>query len=319
MVETVMSLNIDKRNTIVKGQPLSKISIGYFADGIWAQNAFDLFAEDSTIDVCFICARFNSPDPVLEEYALEKGIDWILEKNINSPSFINRISKYNCDLFVSMSFDQIYRREIINLPPFKTINCHAGKLPYYRGRNILNWALINDEKEFGITVHYVDEGIDTGDIILQRCFSIADTDTYATLLEHARKECASILYDAVKEIMAGTAEKIPQHTIHPVGFYCGKRQKGDEFIDWKESSREIFNFIRALCRPGPMARSMISNEYEIKINSSDFIDGAPTYKGIPGQVIGKEDEQLIVKTGDSFVKICEFECSKIITIGDRLK
>jgi methionyl-tRNA formyltransferase len=314
-----MTPNMDKRNTIVERQPLSKISIGYFADGIWAKNAFDLFAKDNTIDIRFICARFNSPDPVLKECALEREIDWILEQNINSPSFIKRIGVYNCDLFVSMSFDQIFHRDIINLPPLKTINCHAGKLPFYRGRNILNWALINDEKEFGITVHYVNEGIDTGDIILQRCYSIADTDTYATLLKHAHKECASILYDAVKQIMGGTAEKIPQHTIHPVGFYCGKRQKGDEFIDWKGSSREIFNFIRALCRPGPMARSMISNGYEIKINRSELIDGAPKYKGIPGQIIGKESEQLIVKTGDSFIKICEFECSRIINIGDRLK
>jgi methionyl-tRNA formyltransferase len=65
-----------------------------------------------------------------------------------------------------MSFNQIFKSEIINLPRLKTINCHAGKLPFYRSRNILNWVLINDEKEFGITVHYVDEGIDTGDIIL---------------------------------------------------------------------------------------------------------------------------------------------------------
>lgn len=65
------------------------------------------------------------------------------------------------------------------------INCHAGKSPLYRGRNILNRALINDEKEFGITVHYVDEGIDTGDIILQRVYEITDEENYATLLDRA--------------------------------------------------------------------------------------------------------------------------------------
>ena len=69
---------------------------------------------------------------------------------------------------------QCTRHKNTNMPPLKTINCHAGKLPFYRGRNILNWVLINDEREFGITVHYVDEGIDTGDIILQRVFPITD-------------------------------------------------------------------------------------------------------------------------------------------------
>ena len=63
------------------------------------------------------------------------------------------------------------------------------KLPFYKGRNILNWVLINDEKEFGITVHYVDEGIDTGDIILQETFPIIDSDDYSTLLDKAYEEC----------------------------------------------------------------------------------------------------------------------------------
>ena len=64
-----------------------------------------------------------------------------------------------------MSFNQILKKKIINLPHLKTINCHAGKLPFYRGRNVLNRVLINDENEFGITIHYIDEGIDTGDIV----------------------------------------------------------------------------------------------------------------------------------------------------------
>jgi methionyl-tRNA formyltransferase len=97
-----------------------------------------------------------------------------------------------------MSFNQIFREEIMNMPPLKTINCHAGQLPFYRGRNILNWALINDEKCFGITVHYVDSGIDTGDIILQRTYPINDADNYKSLLEVAYTECANILYDAIK-------------------------------------------------------------------------------------------------------------------------
>ena len=80
-----------------------------------------------------------------------------------------------------MSFNQIFKREMIDLPKYGTINCHAGKLPFYRGRNILNWALINDEKEFGITVHYMDEGIDTGDIIVQRTYPIGEEDDYGIL------------------------------------------------------------------------------------------------------------------------------------------
>ena len=92
-----------------------------------------------------------------------------------------------------MSFDQIFKSEIIYLSKHKIINCHAGKLPFYRGRNVLNWVLINDE-EFGITVHYVDEGIDTGDIILQKKFPISDQDNYKTLLEKSYRMCKYFIW-----------------------------------------------------------------------------------------------------------------------------
>ena len=89
------------------------------------------------------------------------------------------------------------------MPRLKTINCHAGKLPFYRGRNILNWALINDEKEFGVTVLYMDEGIDTGDIVLQKTFPITEMDDYSTLLNRAYQECASLLFQSIKRIING--------------------------------------------------------------------------------------------------------------------
>ena len=215
-----------------------------------------------------------------------------------------------------MSFNQIFKAPIINFPPMKTINCHAGALPFYRGRNILNWALINDEKSFGVTVHYMDEGIDTGDIILQRHCEINDNDNYATLLDKAYKKCAEILYDALKMLQHYEIEPIKQATIHPVGFYCGQRKKGDEIIDWNQTSREIFNCIRAICKPGPMARSFIADN-EIKINKANIIKNAPVHKGIAGSVIGIERDGFLVKTSDSFIKITEWECGRTIKIGDR--
>ena len=141
--------------------------IGYFADGPWSHQALDKLLSDEGVEVKFVCARNDRPDPLLKDIATGRGISFITHPNVNSDDFLARISGLKCDLFVSMSFDQIFRKRLIELPIHQSINCHAGKLPFYRGRNILNWALINDEGEFGITVHYIDEGIDTGDIILQ--------------------------------------------------------------------------------------------------------------------------------------------------------
>ncbi len=282
------------------------IKIGYFGDGPWAHKAFDKFISDESIEIKFVTVRFDSRDSVLMNLAEKHGIPIELSRDINSDEFLQRIKHYNVDLFVSMSFNQIFRTNTINFPPLKTTNCHAGKLPYYRGRNILNWALINDEKEFGITVHYVDEGIDTGDIILQQTYSITDEDDYGTLLERAYIGCAEILYKAIKQIQDGSASRIKQNTIDSVGMYCGSRGQGDEIIDWNKTSREIFNFVRAIAKPGPMATSSL-NGREIKINRVREVPEARKYINIPGQILGKTRDGFYVKTKDTFIEVVEYE------------
>ena len=294
-----------------------KVSIGYFADGPWAHLAFKKIMQDQSLAIKFICVRNDKRDAVLCRYAQENGIDLLYTPNINADDFVEKMKKYACDLFVSMSFDQIFREKMIHLPPFKTINCHAGKLPFYRGRNILNWVLINDEKEFGITVHYVDPGIDTGDIILQDTYEISDFDTYATLLERAYEGCADILYRAIKQIQAGEAIRIRQDSIDAVGLYCGQRREGDEIINWNQTSRNIFNFIRALTAPGIGATSYLDGK-EIKILESKMIKGARSYINIPGQILNKDREGLIVKTQDTIIKVTKYEFGGKIRVGQRM-
>ena len=295
-----------------------KLNIGYFADGPWSHETFHKLIIDSDIKFSFICVRNDSTDETLKNLAKKYNIDFLRHKNVNSSEFISIIAKYNCDLFVSMSFNQIFRSKFINLAKYKTINCHAGKLPFYRGRNVLNWALINDEKEFGITVHYVDEGIDTGDIILQRNFKITYQDNYKSLLEKAHIECANILFDAILLFKKGNVKAYKQTEVHPVGFYCNARKLGDEILNWNQKSREVFNFVRAICRPGPSARAFIKKK-EMKINKVELIDSAPNYKSIVGAVVNKTSDSFLVKTKDSFVKVTEFEFDGRIEVGDRFE
>lgn len=296
---------------------MKKIKIGYFADGPWSHLAFEKLIADPSLEVVFIVPRTDTKDNTLMNFAGMYHIDYLTPVRINSEEFYQKAKEYECDLFVSMSFNQIFRKKIIELPLLKSINCHAGKLPFYRGRNILNWALINDEKEFGITVHYIDEGIDTGDIILQKCYPIKDTDDYSTLLKISHKECADILYEAIKLIQAGKNNRIKQETIHPVGFYCGRRVEGDEIIDWNQDSREIFNFIRAISNPGPKATTY-SEGIPVKINRSRTIDEATSYKGKIGQIISKTNEGFLVKTRDSFIEILEIETKAKLKVGQTL-
>ncbi len=292
------------------------LHIGYFADGPWSHKAFDKIISDKEIKIEFICVRYDTQDTILKDYCNMHNIPYLLHRNINSPEFIKLVSKFSCDLFVSMSFNQIFRKEIITLPRFHTINCHAGKLPFYRGRNILNWALINDETDFGITVHYMDEGIDTGDIILQRCYPITDADTYQTLLEVAYIECANILYDAIILFKKNMVRRTVQTDVHPVGFYCSQRKFGDENIHWNQDSRNLFNFVRAICTPGPQARTHL-NGSEMKINKVEYIADAPTYNCTVGAILQKSADGFLVKTKDSFIKVIEYEYDNAFRVGDR--
>ncbi len=298
-------------------QPGNPLSIGYFADGPWSHRAFEKLITDKSISIKFIVPRSDTTDQTLKNFAAQYGIDYLCPVKINSPEFLETAAAYACDLFVSMSFNQIFRKDILRVPPMGVINCHAGKLPFYRGRNILNWALINDEKEFGITVHYVDEGIDTGDIIRQVCHPITDADTYATLLERAFTGCADVLVDAIKLIQQGNHRRISQASIHPVGFYCGIRKQGDEVINWNQSSRRIFNFIRAVCAPGPRATSFLHGT-PVSINRAVLIPGAPEYIGTPGQLLSKTASGFLVKTADSFIEIAEIETTAKLKVGEKL-
>lgn len=293
------------------------MKIGYFADGPWGHLTLEKLLTDPTLEIAFIVPRNDTKDTFLKKRAEQNNIDYLCPVKINSDEFYEKVKGYNCDLFVSMSYNQIFPKKIYSLPKFQTINCHAGKLPFYRGRNILNWALINDEKEFGITVHYIDEGIDTGDIIIQRTYSITDTDDYSTLLEVAYKECPNLLYEAIKKIQSGDFSSKRQDSVSPFGLYCGMRKEGDEIINWNMTSRELFNFVRAICKPGPMAQTWCRGE-KVYINKVEYNSAFPKYKGINGQLLARQDDAFIIKTSDSYILLTDYESKYKLKVGDRL-
>ena len=280
------------------------MKIGYFADGEWSHKALDKIIKNDSFKVDFIVARHDKADPILKIYAERLNVPFLTTPDVNGPEFISRIAEFGSDIFVSMSFNQILKKTIIELPPKRFINCHAGKLPFYRGRNILNWALINGEKEFGVTVHYVDEGIDTGDIILQNTYEIEPHDNYGTLLRKAIEACPNTLEEALNIIHMDKVNPISQKDIHPRGFYCSQRRDGDEWIDWSWSSERIYNFIRGITIPGPCARSVWGDK-KIAVICAEMIPDAPNYIDCPGRIVGRDDNGVTVKTGDTSLKVTE--------------
>lgn len=153
---------------------------------------------------------------------------------------------------------------------------------------------------------------------MQRTHEIDDTDDYSTLLARAHQECGLILYDAIKLLQSGTYEIVKQIDIDSTGSYCTARVSGDEILNWQQTSRDVFNFVRAICQPGPEARTHL-NGSEVRINKVSFLSKATNYKGIPGCVVGVDDGSFLVKTLDSFIRVTEWSGYPTPKIGDRFK
>lgn len=278
------------------------IRIVLFGDGLWAAQTLErLHVAGHTIAA--VVGRTQPSDPSLAEAARSIGAAWLQPATINAAKSLSAVAEFRPDLILSISYNQILRQPILGLPPLGAINVHAGKLPFYRGRNVINWAIINGEREIGVTVHYMDEGIDTGDIILQRTLPIEWTDTYGDVLGRVVESIPGLALEAVELIASNRVQRQPQSKI---GTYFAGRGEGDEWLDWADSSRNLHNKIRAITRPGPGARTLLGDEV-VTIWKAFYDPKWPNYLATPGQVVGRSDDGAIVKTGDSTIVVQEVQ------------
>lgn len=241
----------------------------------------------------------------LAESAQALGLPLKQPSNANADDFVAWVRRAAPDLNVSVSYDQIVRCPLLESARMGFVNFHAGKLPFYRGRNVVNWALINGETEIGLTAHFMDEGIDTGDILLQRTLPILWTDTYGDLLARVVEAFPDLVSDAVRMIAEGSVVRRPQ--AHLPGTYFAGRGEGDEWLDWSDTSLHLYNKIRAISRPAPGARTRIGGS-TVLVWRAEYDPAWPKYVATPGQVVGRvPDEGVFVKTGDSTLLVKEVE------------
>ncbi len=237
-----------------------------------------------------------SPTPV-KELALRNGLSVLQPENIKSQIFIDELRELNPDLFVVVAYGKILPSELLKIPPLGCINLHASLLPKYRGAAPIQWAIINGEKTTGVTTMLMDEGMDTGDILLQEEMEITSDDTAETLSKKLAKSGASLLIKTIIKIKDGSITPILQ-TGTPS--YATPLKKDDGKIIWTNTSQEIFNFVRGMY-PWPGAYCYLEKK-RIKIIRVKVIEG----DGKPGRIesAGKE---LIVGTGKGLISIIELQ------------
>jgi methionyl-tRNA formyltransferase len=250
-----------------------------FGDGPWAAKCLAPLL-DAGHEVAAVVLRTHPTESGLAATAKGLGVPILQPSRVNAPECVATIAGLRPDVNLSIAYDQIFRSAIRATAAW-FLNVHAGKLPAYRGRNIINWAIINGETEIGVTVHLVDHGIDTGDILLQRLLPIAWTDTYGDLLDRVVHEVPALVVESLDLVVSGLAQPRPQG---PGGTYFGGRREGDEWLDWSQSSADIYNKIRGIAHPGRAA----------------YDPRWPRYRATPGEVVGRAPGSgVIVKTGDS--------------------
>ena len=216
--------------------------------------------------------------------------------NPNTPDFIDLVRGLKPDLILSFYYRKLLSKELLAIPRLGGINLHGSLLPKYRGRSPVNWVLINGESCTGITLHYMIEKADSGDIIAQKPVSIEIEDTALSLFHKLTAAATLLLKETFPLIKAGTARRIPQDSQLATTF--GGRRPEDGKISWESSALAIHNLIRAVAHPYPGAFTFHGGR-KLYLWGSDFNrQGSIQNGGPPGRIESVEKGKgMVVSTG----------------------
>lgn len=238
------------------------------------------------------------PSPV-KKFALSLGLKVLEPVNLKDENFINQLKEINPDLGVVVAY-RILPREVYSLPKYGTFNLHASLLPKYRGAAPIQWAIINGEKVTGVTTFFLQDKVDTGNIILQREVPIDDEDNFQTLHDKLSQIGSDLVLETVKLIETGNYEIKSQDD--SLATLAPKITKEICQINWNQSAIKIHNLIRGLS-PVPGAFTKLGDKM-IKIFRSKLSD--ENSENDPGLIEIKEDE-ILVNTADKKLSILELQ------------
>ena len=232
--------------------------------------------------------------------ARKAGLKILQPLKVREPEFIEDLKALNPLAVVVVAYGQILPAEIIHLPKLGCVNIHASLLPGYRGAAPINRAIINGEKKTGITTMLMDEGMDTGPILLQKDIEISPQDTAGSLSLRLSKIGADLIIPTLAGLESGKVKPIPQTG---EASYAPLLKKDDGLVKWSSSAEELCRFINGM-HPWPGAYSILENE-RIKIIKAVPLDG----NAEAGSIERAGKEELIVGTGKGRLSILEIQPS----------
>ncbi len=244
-----------------------------------------------------------------KELALQRGLTLLQPEKTKEEAFQEAVKALQPDLIAVIAYGQILPKSILGIPKYGAVNVHASLLPKYRGAAPIAWAILNGEEVTGVTTMVMDEGMDTGDILLQREISIGGEETCETLHDRLASLGAQLLLETLGKMKSGNIRPIPQD--HSKATYAPSFKKGDGHIDWKKEAKEIDRQVRAF-NPWPGAFTKWGKQL-LKIYEGEIREGKPappsarTGAGKAGTVVWVGSDFIEVETGKGSFLIREIQ------------
>lgn len=259
--------------------------------------------------------------------AVEHGLEVLQPEKIKTPEFEQVLRELAPDVMVVVAFGQILSSAILAIPPLGCVNVHASLLPYYRGAAPIHWAVMQGEEKTGVTTMYMDEGLDTGDMILKKEIAISKDASTGEIHDQLMQEGAVLLQETLALIADGKAPRTKQD--HAVSTYAPLLKADIEQLNWTRSAQELHNRIRGLS-PWPGAYCRYAGG-RLKVWKSRVCEEAAAVGAIPGRIARLSVEGFVVETGDGLLELLEVQpenkrrmkasecaCGYSLQPGDRL-
>lgn len=253
---------------------------------------------DNNYDVCAVFTKPDKPQgrkmiitpPPVKVFAEEHGIDVYQPEKVKSEDTINLIQSLNPDIIIVVAYGKILPKQIIDMPKYGCINVHGSLLPKYRGAAPIQWSIINGDTVTGVTTMYMNEGLDTGDILLQSKLYIEENETSDELKVRMADVGADLLIKTLEELKAGNLKPIPQNSEEAT--FSPPLDKLNGEIDWHADAQVIHNTIRG-CNSWPIAHTRLRGKL-FKIYKSKISTVRSSY---PGKIVSTSP--LIVGCGNN--------------------